>query len=206
MQLQEDAMKPIRWILPLCLLGWSGCVSMPKMLPADYFQPRRTITVEVANCPPTPTLRTEQPGGNIAGTTWLARNEAMKNRMAGISPGMIQQAVGKELKKQLPDTFAVAEGEAQLALKVAIDEWGWSVPTGKYGESTGLHSFHIGGTASIVDLDPARNGAVVYFTYNSTDTPLGDHLTKEKCEAVLPGAAQDFAAQIVRFIQKGKPQ
>ena len=59
------------------------------------------------------------------------------------------------------------------------------------------------GSATIVDL--ARNGESVYFTYNSTDTAMGDHLTKEKCEATLPQAADDFAAQVVRFILKGKP-
>jgi len=199
-------MKPIRWIIPVCLLGWSGCISMPKQLPAEYFQPKRMMTIEVTNRALKPTLQTDQPVGNLAGVTWLVREEAMKNRMAGISPGMIQQAVEKELAKQLRDTFTIADGQAQLALKVSIDEWGWSVPTGKYGESTDRHSFRIGGTASIIDLDPAKNGAQVYFTYNSTDTPLGDHLTKEKCEAALPKAAEDFAAQIVRFILKGKPQ
>ena len=58
-------MKKIYWIIPACWLGLAGagCISMPKMLPADYFQPKRTITVEVANCPPTPTLRTDQPSG-----------------------------------------------------------------------------------------------------------------------------------------------
>jgi hypothetical protein len=179
---------------------------MPKMLPADYFQPKRTMTVTVENRAPAPTLHTDQTSGNIAGATWLVRNEAMRTRMAGITPEMIQQAVEQELVQQLKDTFTIAGGEAQLALKVSIDDWGWSVPTGKYGESMDIHNFRIGGPASIVDLDPAKNGAEVYFTYNSTDAPLGDHLTKEKCEAALPGAAKEFAAQIVRFILKGKPQ
>jgi len=197
-----------RWIVPLCWLGWAGtgCISMPKMLPAEYFEPARTISIEVAGGLPTPTLSTDQPQGRIAGATWLARNEAMKNRMKGITPAMIHDAVGKSLAKQLGGIFTVARRDAALALKVTVDDWGWYVPTGRFGESTDIHCFHIGGTASIVDLDPAKNGQEVYFTYNSTDTPLGDHLTKEKCEAALPKAAEDFAAQIVRFILKGKPQ
>lgn len=201
-------MKKFRWIVPMCWLGWAGagCLAMPKMLPADYFEPKRTVAIEVTGGLPTPTLHTDQPQGQIAGATWLVRNEAMKNRMAGIAPADLHDAIGKSLAKQLQNVFTVAGPTAQLALKVAIDDWGWYVPTGKLGESTDIHYFRIGGTASIVDLDSAKNGAEVYFTYNSTDTPLGDHLTKEKCEAALPKAADDFAAQIVRFILKGKPQ
>ena len=152
---------------------------------------------------PTPTLHTDRPQGQIAGTTWLVRNEAMKNRLAGITPEKLQAAVRTALAKRLPDAFAVAERDAQLALRVTLDDWGWYVPTGRFGESTDAHYFRIGGTASIAD--PAQADAEVFFTYNSTDTPLGDHLTKEKCTAALPAAADDFAAQIVRFILKGKP-
>ena len=201
-------MKKLSCLGLLCWLGLAGagCFSMPKMLPAEYFAPKRTLTLEVADCPPTPTLRTDQPAGNIAGATWLVRDQAMKNRMAGITPATIHQAVRQALEKPLAEMFTVAERDAQLALKISINDWGWYVPTGKFGESTDIHYFRIGGTATIVDLDPAQSGQKVFFTYNSTDTPMGDHLTKEKCEATLPKAADDFAAQIVRFILKGKPK
>ena len=198
-------MQKFRWIVPLsCLaLAGAGCISMPKMLPAEYFAPKRTLAIEVSGCPPTPTLHTDQPAGNIAGATWLVREQGMRNRMAGITPDMIHQSVRQALKKSLADTFTLADRDAQLVLKVALDDWGWSVPTDRFGKSTAGHAFRLGGTATIVDL--ARNGESVYFTYNSTDTAMGDHLTKEKCEATLPQAADDFAAQVVRFILKGKP-
>lgn len=201
-------MKKFRWIIPVCWMGWAGagCLAMPKMLPAEYFAPKRTLTIEVAGGLPTPTLHTDQPQGRVAGTTWLVRNQAMQNRMGGITTNQIHAAVEQALAKQLADTFTVVPRGAQLALKVRIDDWGWYVPTGQFGESTDIHYFRIGGTAAIVDLDPAKAAAEVYFTYNSTDAPLGDRLTKEKCEAALPKAAEEFAAQIVRFILKGKPQ
>ena len=200
-------MKKFRWIVPMCWMGLAGagCLAMPKMLSPEYFEPRRTLAIEVAGGLPTPTLHTDQPQGHIAGTTWLVRNQAMQNRMGGITTNQIHEAVEQALAKQLADTFTVVPRDAQLALKVNIDDWGWYVPTGQFGESTDIHYFRIGGTASILDSDPAKTTAEVYFTYNSTDTPLGDHLTKEKCEAALPKAAEEFAAQIVRFILKGKP-
>jgi hypothetical protein len=206
MQPEEDAMKIIRWMIPVCGMGLAGagCISMPKMLPAEYFTPTRTITVAVADCAETPVLRTDQPQGGVAGATWLTRNEAMRNRLSGIKPEMIQRAVEQELAKQLAGTFNVVAHDAQLGLEVSINEWGWYVPTGTYGESIDIHFFRLGGTATIVDLAPAQNGAEVYHAYNSTDTPIGDRLTKEKCEAALPKAAEEFAAQIVRFILKGQ--
>jgi hypothetical protein len=190
-------------------VGWlamagSGCIGMPKPLPAEYFVPARTISVRVVECIRTPTLRTDQPEGRIAGTTWVARQQAMVNRMRGITPDMIQLAVIREVERQLPPTFAIAGDGAQLNLEIAIKEWGWSVPTGQFGESLAGHAFRIGGTASI--LDPAKGNERVFFTYNGTDTPMGDHLTAEKCEATLPKAAADFAAQIVRYIRQGKPE
>ena len=200
-------MKTIRWMILLC--GWAGigagCAGLPKMLTAEYFEPRRTMAIEVSGGLPSPTLTTDQPQGSVAGATWLARNQAMQNRMGGITPAQIHAAVGKALAKDLADTFDVVRDGAQLQLKVVIDDWGWYVPTGKFGESRDVHYFRIGGTSSIADLDPARGGAEVFFAYNGTDTPLGDHLTKEKCEAAMPQAAADFAAQIVRFIRKGQP-
>ena len=199
-------MKNFRWLVLFCGLGWlgTGCMTMPKMLPAAYFAPVRTISVEVSGCPATPALRTDQPSGNIAQATWLTRQQAMQNRMKNITPDRIQQAVRDSLARQLAGTFTVVDQNAQLALKVSLTEWGWFVPTGTFGESTDIHYFRLEGRASILDQDPAQNGQEVYFTYNSTDTPLGDHITKEKCEATLPKAADDFAAQVVRFILKGK--
>lgn len=200
-------MKKFRWIVPVSCLAFAGagCISMPQMLPAEYFKPQRSLSIEVAGGQPAPTLSTDQPQGHIAGTTWLVRNEAMKNRMAGITPDRLHAAIEKSLAQQLAGIFTVTDREPQLALKVEPRDWGWSVPTGKLGESTDIHYFRLAGKASIRDLDPAQAGTEVFFTYNSTDTPLGDHLTKEKCEAALPKAADDFAAQIVRFILKGKP-
>lgn len=198
-------MKTFRGIVLLCGLAFAGagCISMPKMLPAEYFAPPRTLAIEVTDCPAVPTLRTDQPAGTLAGATWLVRVQAMNNRMAGITPDMVQQAIRRALEKPLAGTFTLADRDAQLVLKVSLNDWGWYVPTGKFGESTDIHYFRLGGTSTIVD--PAQNGETVFFTYNSTDTPLGDRLTKEKCEATLPKAAEDFAAQIARFILKGKP-
>ena len=200
-------MKNVRWIVPLFALAWAGagCVGLPKMLPADYFEPRRTMAIAVAGGRATPTLHTDPPQGQIAGGPWLARNQAMQNRMRGIATNQIHAAVAQALAKRLADTFVLVPDGAQLRLTVAIDDWGWYVPTGKFGESRDGHYFRIGGTSSIADLDPARSGEEVFFAYTRTDTPLGDRLTKEKCEAALPQAADDFAAQIVRFILKGQP-
>ena len=201
-------MKKFRWFALLCGLGWlgAGCIAMPKMLPAEYFAPQRTVAIEVSGCPETPELRTDQPSGGIAQATWLTRQQAMQNRMKDITPARIQETVHDSLAKQIAGTFKVVDHDPQLALKVSITEWGWYVPTGTFGESTDIHYFRLEGRAAILDQDPAKAGQEVYFTYNSTDTPLGDHITKEKCEATLPKAADDFAAQIVRFILKGKPQ
>lgn len=200
-------MKNVRWIVPLCALAWAGagCAGLTQRLPADYFEPRRTMAIAVAGGLPRPTLHTDPPQSQIAGSPWLARNQAMQNRMGGIAPAQIHAAIEQALAKRLADAFDVVPGGAQLALTVAIDDWGWYVPTGKYGESRDGHCFRIGGTAAIADLDPARGGEEIFFTYNSTDTPLDDRLTKEKCEAALPQAADDFAAQIVRFILQGRP-
>ena len=198
-------MKTLRGFRWMGLLAWTGagCIAMPKMLPADYFAPRRTVAIAVQGGLPTPTLSTDRPQNQIAGATWLARNEAMKTRMAGITPDRLHAAIRGALARQLADTFTVVEKDPQLLLTVTLKDWGWYVPTGRFGESQDIHFFRLSGTASIAD--PAQAGAEVYFAYNSTDTPLGDHLTKEKCEAALPQAAADFAAQVGRFILPGKP-
>jgi hypothetical protein len=143
MQLGEDAMMKLSRLILLLGMGFSGagCISMPKMLPAEYFEPKRTITVEVVHCAESPVLRTDQPVNHFAGATWIARNEAMRNRMAGITPEKIPRAVEKELVKPLKDMFTVAGADAQLALKVSVNEWGGFVPTGRYGESTDIPSF-----------------------------------------------------------------
>ena len=170
-------MNMFRGFVLLCCLGFAGagCISMPKMLPADYFAPKRTLAIEVADCPPAPVLHTDQPANNIAGATWLVRDQAMKTRMADITPDSIRQAVRHALEKPLADTFILVDRDAQLALKVSIDDWGWYVPSDKFGKSTDIHYFRLGGTARIIDLDPAQHSAEVYFAYDSTDTPLGDH-------------------------------
>lgn len=186
------------------ILLLAGCLSLPQMLPAEYFEPRRTLSIEVADCPPAPSLNTDQPAGLIGSTTWRIRDQAMRNRMAGITTNDIHSAVAKALRKHLADLFEIVPDQAQLSLKVSIQEWGWYVPTGKHGESRDIHYFRLGGSTTIHDLASNRAGQKVYFAYNSTDTPLGDHLTKEKCEAALPQAADDFAAQIARFIRKGQ--
>lgn len=192
------------WHVGLGLLAAlaGGCMSLPKQLPADYFEPVRSMSIRVVDCAPRPSLSTDQPAGHVASATWLVREQAMQNRMKGITPDMIRQAVEQELSRQLPPTFDIVTENPQLALEVRISEWGWSVPTGKLGESLAGHSFRIRGTASIYDT--ARGRERVYFTYNGTDTLMGDHLTAEKCEATLPLAAADFAAQIARFILEGK--
>lgn len=199
-------MKANRWLAPALAgltLAAGGCVRMPRLLSAGYFEPRRSLRIEVSGGLPAPTLHTDQPQTGTARLTWLTRSQAMQNRMAGISPARIHAAVRAALADQLAETFLVTDDDAQLVLKVVIDDWGWYVPTGTFGESRDLHSFRLGGTAAIAD--PAQAGAEVFFTYNQTDTPLGDRLTPEKCEAALAPAAADFAAQIVRFILKGKP-
>ena len=189
-----------------CWLGGiaSGCLRIPKMLEAEYFQPRRTLTVRVADCPSSPTLETDQPEGNVVSATWLMRQDTMRKRMSGISADRVRRAVERELAHQLGDLFAIVPADAQLALEVSVDEWGWSVRTGNFGQSTDVRYFRIGGTASILDL--AQDRKRVCFASGIADTPLGDPPTKETCEATLPGAAQDFAAQIVLFIRKGKPE
>ena len=182
----------------------AGCVSMIKMLPPDYINLDRQLAVRVINVAPSPTLDTSQAKNVVASTTFLIRDRAMRNRMAGITTERLGAAVEEALRAQLADTFTISTNATDLALDVVISRWGWSVPTGEYGESVDIHNFHISGTARIVDV--GQNRATVYFTYNGTDTPLGDHLTAEKCEAALPAAAADFAAQIKRFILKPRTQ
>lgn len=182
-----------------CLIA--SCVSMPKMLPAEYFNPKHTLAVRVTACAPKPELRTETQKGNIAAITDLVRQKAMEDRMMGITPERITAALTQELKNQLGDLFLITSGDAQLLLEVEVEHWGWYVPTGKYGESTDIHYLHLSGQANI--FDPAHGSESVYYTANSTDTPLGDHLTAEKCEAVFPLAVADFSAQIKRFIAEG---
>lgn len=174
------------------------------MLPVEYFSPKRTITVDVFHCAETPILRTDQPVQNADGSGWMARNESMRRLLSGIAPAQIRQAVALELARQLDGTFTIAERNAQLVLKVSISEWGCYVPTGRFGANRGGRQFRLGGTATILDLDPAQDGAKAFCAYARSHTSLDDSRTKEQCEAALPKAAEDFAAEIVRFILQGQ--
>lgn len=195
-------LKALARLLPAAWLGWAGagCAGLSKSLPADYFAPRRTLTVAVVHCAETPVLRTDQPVGHAEGAGWQARNETMRRRLAGIAPDLIQLAVEEELARQLNGLFKVVGSDAQLALEVSITEWGWFVPTGRCGKNQGVRHFRLGGTATITDRDPARNDAPVFRAYRCADTPLADARTTECSAAAVPAAAADFAAAIVGAI------
>jgi hypothetical protein len=198
-------MKRTPWILPACLAGLlsGGCVHAPVMLPVEYFTPPRSISVQVVHCSDAPVLRTDQPVGNTTGIGWMSRNETMRSRLARIAPKQIELAVEKELMIQLAPEFPIAGGGAQLVLEVSIDEWGWYVPIGRFGDASGPHHFRIRGSTTITD--PARDDGVVFYSSNCTDSPLDNHQSQEACEAALPEAAEDFAAQVVRSLLQGRP-
>lgn len=183
-----------------------GCISLPAELPASFFQPKRALAIVVTQCPESPELLSDAGDTgkpSLQGVAYLARQQAMGNRLKSLKADRIRTDLQAELTAVFQPFFTITTATNQLTLEVAVRRWGWSVPVDKHGLRTEGYDFAFRGTSRIRDMQ--TNGASVAFFCNGSETPIDIPVVEESCLRAYPQAVKAFAANVGKYLLKNRP-
>ena len=182
----------------------AGCATQ-RPIPSAYFPPTDTaISVQVSKISEKPVLR-DSGGGGLLGMALSSslRGGAMRESLEGLQGSLVHDLVKQELENVLGAYFVVEEESRQLQLDVAIDSWGWFVPSTVLGIRAGSYQFEIAGKATVRDASERRK--TVGYVQAITHLPLGGDPETADAQAVVTDAAKDFSRQVLEILLKKAP-
>jgi len=182
------------------IIAFSGCAAKHVPLPFSVLDQDNTMCVNIKKISDDPNLGGGGfgTGGCIGAIVKSSRQSKLKKKMPGIKGETVKELLEGKISDYLEDSFEVIEFDEnpKLVTDVTINQWGWFLPAGVAGISTGIYHSQINGIITVRDA----NGKQIAYLVKNSQIPIGEKPTTQVMEDGLLKNVDVFAGEVVAFL------
>jgi hypothetical protein len=175
-----------------CSLLTSGCASPTRYIPAAYLENHPAAAVVIKRMPARPVMMDSGQGGIVGAlVTGISRSSNMREQLAGINGDTMKESFSGEFNRLIGEHVTLNCATNDLRIEVAVESWGWFVPTGAMGIKLGEYQCQMTGWVKVFDVGRAKK---VASTTIWAQKPLGPKPESTSARNAVFEVAQQFAA------------